>query len=98
METFSRTKPSDDMFSGDLNLKNWVEESLQSSTIQVIDANLLRPEDNYLPKKLECISHILELALSCCEERPGDRISMKDAVISLVKIKRQLLSVCSNQK
>ncbi|CDP05658.1 unnamed protein product [Coffea canephora] len=69
METFSRMKPSDQIFVGDLSLK----------------------------KKLESIYLILELALSCCNERPRDRTSMNDVVVSLEKIKYQLVSVCSDQ-
>ncbi|RVW98531.1 putative LRR receptor-like serine/threonine-protein kinase [Vitis vinifera] len=37
MEVFSRKKPMDEMFTGDLTLKTWVE-SLSNSVIQVVDA------------------------------------------------------------
>ncbi|CDP16387.1 unnamed protein product [Coffea canephora] len=63
METFSRMKPSDEIFKEDLILKNW---------------------------KLECVSMIFKLALSCCTECRQDRINMKEVVAALKKIKRQL--------
>ncbi|XP_027184002.1 receptor kinase-like protein Xa21 [Coffea eugenioides] len=97
METFSRMKPSDQIFVGDLSLKSWIENSLHTRTTQTIDASLLSPEDEYLPEKLESIYLILELALSCCNERPRDRTSMNDVVVSLEKIKYQLVSVCGDQ-
>nr|XP_027109472.1 probable LRR receptor-like serine/threonine-protein kinase At3g47570 [Coffea arabica] len=70
METFSRMKPSDEMFKDDLSLKSWIEESLPNATTQVIDANLLGWQDEHFNEKLECISVIFKLALSCCVECP----------------------------
>nr|XP_027111965.1 receptor kinase-like protein Xa21 isoform X1 [Coffea arabica] len=92
METFSRMKPSDEMFKDDLSLKSWIEESLPDATTQVIDANLLGRQDEHFNEKLECISVIFKLALSCCADCPRDRTNMKDVVAALQKIKRQLES------
>nr|XP_027108809.1 receptor kinase-like protein Xa21 [Coffea arabica] len=92
METFSRMKPSDEMFKDDVSLKSWIEESLPNATTQVIDANLLGRQDEHFNEKLECISVIFKLALSCCAECPRDRTNMKDVVAALQKIKRQLES------
>ncbi|XP_027108805.2 probable LRR receptor-like serine/threonine-protein kinase At3g47570 [Coffea arabica] len=92
METFSRMKPSDEMFKDDVSLKSWIEESLPNATTQVIDANLLGRQDEHFNEKLECISVICKLALSCCAECPRDRTNMKDVVAALQKIKRQLES------
>nr|XP_027088113.1 receptor kinase-like protein Xa21 [Coffea arabica] len=97
IETFSRMKPSDQIFVGDLSLKSWIEDSLHTRTTQTIDANLLSPEDEYLSEKLGSIYLTLELALSCCNERPRDRTSMNHVVVSLEKIKHQLVSVCGDQ-
>ncbi|KAL7103863.1 hypothetical protein ACP275_08G206300 [Erythranthe tilingii] len=89
METFTRKRPSDDMFGGDLTLKTWVERSLNSeSSTAVIDSNLLNTENEQgFEKNVQCVSSILELALKCCEESSGDRINMKEALIELQKIK-----------
>ncbi|XP_027156554.1 cysteine-rich receptor-like protein kinase 28 [Coffea eugenioides] len=90
METFSRMKPSDEMFSEDLSLKSWIEKSLPTATIHVTDANLLKQQDEHFNGKLECVSMIFNLALSCCTECPQDRMNMKDVLAALKKIKRQL--------
>ncbi|XP_027111968.2 uncharacterized protein [Coffea arabica] len=92
METFSRMKPIDEMFKDDLSLKSWIEESLPNATTQVIDANLLGRQDDHFNEKLECISVIFKLALSCCADCPRDRTNMKDVVAALQKIKHQLES------
>ncbi|CDO96825.1 unnamed protein product [Coffea canephora] len=90
METFSRMKPSDEMFKADLSLKSWIEKSLPNATTQVVDANLLGRQDEHFNEKLERISVIFKLALSCCAECPRDRTNMKDVVAALQKIKRQI--------
>ncbi|XP_071921894.1 probable LRR receptor-like serine/threonine-protein kinase At3g47570 [Coffea arabica] len=46
METFTRRgPPSDDIFSGDMALRHWIKSSFPSAIMQVVDSNLLKPED-----------------------------------------------------
>ena len=90
MEVFARKKPMDEMFIGDLTLKTWVE-SLSNSVIQVVDANLLRREDEDLATKLSCLSSIMALALACTTDSLEERIHMKDVVVELKNIRIKLL-------
>ncbi|XP_071904215.1 receptor kinase-like protein Xa21 [Coffea arabica] len=92
IETFSRMKPSDEMFSGDLSLRSWVEDCLPDA-LQVVDANLIRPEDEHFTHKLKCVLLIMNLALNCCRESLGERMNMKDVLANLKKIKQQLLLI-----
>ena len=92
MEVFARKKPMDEMFNGDLTLKSWVEYSLLAdSVIEVVDANLLRREDEDFATKLSCLSTIMVLALACTTASPKERMNMKDVVVELKKIKIKLL-------
>ncbi|XP_057799530.1 probable LRR receptor-like serine/threonine-protein kinase At3g47570 [Salvia miltiorrhiza] len=87
IETFTRKRPSDDMFCGDMSLKRWVEISLSD---EVIDANLvMNLEEEMIDKNMKCVSSILELALKCSADSPGDRINMKQAHAELQKIKHR---------
>nr|XP_027095892.1 probable LRR receptor-like serine/threonine-protein kinase At3g47570 [Coffea arabica] len=88
MEVFSRMRPSDEMFLGDLSLKSWIEDSLPDA-LQVVDANLIRPEDEHFTHKLKCVLLIMNLALNCCRESPRERMNMKDVLAELLKIKNQ---------
>ncbi|XP_016580252.2 probable LRR receptor-like serine/threonine-protein kinase At3g47570 [Capsicum annuum] len=88
METFTRRKPNDEMFEGDLSLKQWVSNSLPKSVMDVVDANLTTQNDSYL--KLDCVASIMEVALDCCVDSPTRRKNMKDVVEMLQKIKIQL--------
>ncbi|CAL9015678.1 unnamed protein product, partial [Prunus brigantina] len=96
METFTKRKPTDEMFAGEMNLKQWIANSLLSDAVidEVVDANLLRTEeddddddDNDFVSKRDCLSSIMRLALKCSAESPEERISMQDAVATLIKIK-----------
>lgn len=93
METFTRKRPSDDMFGGDLSLKSWVERSFVHSPTQIIDANLLiNTEEEDIGKNLmQCVLSVLDLALKCSAESPRDRINMKEALVELKKIKHRFL-------
>nr|XP_009598322.1 probable LRR receptor-like serine/threonine-protein kinase At3g47570 [Nicotiana tomentosiformis] len=92
METFTRRKPNDEMFEGNLSLKQWVSYSLTEAIVDVVDANLVTPQDNHLNKKLDCVASIMKVALDCCVESPARRINMKNVVGMLQKIKIQFLA------
>ncbi|XP_059627834.1 receptor kinase-like protein Xa21 [Cornus florida] len=94
METFTRRKPTDDLFAEDLNLKDWVNQSLPDAIIHVVDSNLLPPKEENYTAKVQCLSSIMELGLKCSAESPHERINMKDALIVLKKIKLQLIKNC----
>ncbi|XP_059637183.1 receptor kinase-like protein Xa21 [Cornus florida] len=94
METFTRKKPVDEIFTGGMSFKSWVNQSLPNAIIHVIDSNLLKPEEAHFPAKLQCLSSLMELAQNCSAESPQERINMKDALVALKKIKLQLLTNC----
>ncbi|KAM7515156.1 hypothetical protein LguiA_004739 [Lonicera macranthoides] len=91
METFTRKKPIDEMFSDNLTMRNWVYEASLSSIVHVVDANLIGQEDeDFLPKK-ECASSVLHLALDCSTSIPTQRISMEDVVAcAALKMKQSM--------
>ncbi|THG05219.1 hypothetical protein TEA_013664 [Camellia sinensis var. sinensis] len=87
VETFTRVKPIDEMFFEDMTMTRWIKESLPNAIYDVIDANLIKLEEEYLKAVvLQCVSSIMELALSCSAESPGDRINMKDVLVALKKL------------
>ncbi|KAG2684945.1 hypothetical protein I3760_10G100300 [Carya illinoinensis] len=90
IETFTRKKPTDDMFAGEMSLKHWVNEALPISTIDIVDANLLGNERYHVALE-ECISSIMGLTLDCCAELPEQRTNMKIVLAMLKKIKTKSL-------
>lgn len=90
METFTRKKPTDKMFSSDMSMRNWVNDALHGSLFQVVDTNLLTGEEEHLPAKKQCMSSIFALALDCSTDSHVERISMDEVVVRLQKIKIML--------
>ncbi|XVF78254.1 hypothetical protein PTKIN_Ptkin14bG0116100 [Pterospermum kingtungense] len=91
METFTRKKPTDEVFSGEMSIKYWVKQSLHSALTEVVDLNLLNNAERSYSATRDCASTILQLALECSEEIPEERIDMKQAVAKLKKIKIKFL-------
>ncbi|KAM1603482.1 hypothetical protein ACFX1Z_030076 [Malus domestica] len=97
METFTKRKPTDEMFVGEMNLKQWIVDSLFLDTAidEVVDANILgTEEDGDFVSRRDCLSFVMRLALACTAALPGERINMKDAAITLTKIKTKYLKDC----
>ncbi|KAF7121484.1 hypothetical protein RHSIM_Rhsim13G0188900 [Rhododendron simsii] len=90
LETFSRKKPTDEMFAGEMNLKQWVKESLPCAVTEVIDANLLMDDEHFTIKE-HCVKSIMELAVSCCAESPEERVDVKDVLTTLTKTRVEFL-------
>lgn len=74
-------------FSGEMSLKRWVNDSLPISVMNVVDPNLLSREDNHFVAKEQCVSLVLSLAVECTSESPKERISTKEILTRLIKIR-----------
>ena len=85
METFTRKKPTDNMFEGGMSLKCWVKEALPNSITEVADANLL--EEEHFTATKDCISSILELAVDCSADSPERRLDITNVLITLENIR-----------
>ncbi|XWS08124.1 hypothetical protein CRYUN_Cryun41cG0052700 [Craigia yunnanensis] len=92
METFTKKKPTDEIFSGGMSIKHWVKRSLSNEIIGVIDSNLVQKEDLYFVIKANCITSIMDLALDCSADLPEDRLDMKNVVSILKNIKTKFLN------
>ncbi|CAN6694886.1 unnamed protein product [Malus baccata var. baccata] len=94
METFTKRKPTDEMFVGEMDLKQWIADSLfpDAAIGEVVDADILEAEeDGDFVSRKDCLSSVMRLALACTAALPGERINMKDAAITLTKIKTKYL-------
>ena len=92
METFTRKKPTNDVFGGELSLRSWIDALLPDSVNQVVDSTLLREEDEHFTEKMWCVSSILALAMTCTVQSPKDRMNMKNVLAALEKIKLHITS------
>ncbi|KAK2982531.1 hypothetical protein RJ640_023747 [Escallonia rubra] len=56
METFTRKKPTDDLFVGELTMKKWVSKAFSKAVISIVDANLLTGEKEDFAGKESCLT------------------------------------------
>ena len=90
LEVITRKKPTDDMFVGELAMRQWILSVPYK--MEVVDDGLLRIEDGRDVTFLQTIlSSIFELGLRCSEELPDQRLDIKDVVAKVNKIKLALL-------
>ncbi|XP_055832671.1 putative leucine-rich repeat receptor-like serine/threonine-protein kinase At2g24130 [Solanum dulcamara] len=94
METFTRMRPSDEIFNGEMSIQRWVSDSFPSGIHKMVDSNLVTPGEEQIDSKMQCLLSIMELALRCTLVKPDARISMKDALSTLKKIRLQLVISC----
>ncbi|XP_049384474.1 receptor kinase-like protein Xa21 isoform X2 [Solanum stenotomum] len=92
METFTRIRPGDERFTGELSIRHWVSDSFPDEIHKVVDANLVQLEDERIDAKMQCLLSIIELALSCTLVTPDARISMEDSLSTLQKIRLQFVN------
>ncbi|XP_020242543.1 probable LRR receptor-like serine/threonine-protein kinase At3g47570 [Asparagus officinalis] len=98
LETFTRKKPTDPMFTGESSLRRWVDDANPTGLLDIVDCNLLKDENgnerpkSYLISTQACLSSIMELGIICSSDLPNERLAMKDVVPQLQKIKMKYMS------
>ncbi|KAK9931824.1 hypothetical protein M0R45_019084 [Rubus argutus] len=92
LEILTRKKPTDEMFSGELTLRQWINASIPERMMEVMDNGLLSIENGRDVNFLESIVlSIMQLGLECTLESPEERVDIKEVVNKLNKIKLALL-------
>ncbi|KAA8535557.1 hypothetical protein F0562_030557 [Nyssa sinensis] len=60
METFTKRKPTEEMFTENSSLRYWVKSSYPTAVMQIVDANLFNGEDEMGGAEQICISSVIE--------------------------------------
>ncbi|KAJ4844102.1 hypothetical protein Tsubulata_026761, partial [Turnera subulata] len=84
-------KPTDEMFDGGISLTSWVKASLPSSTMNIVDSNMLNGENRNAVNEEKCLVSVMELALQCTHELPEERLNMIEISARLRKIRTVFL-------
>ncbi|KAL7224643.1 hypothetical protein ACSBR1_026004 [Camellia fascicularis] len=82
LETFTKKKPTNQMFSAEINLRQWVSTSLPNKIMEIVDGGLLRMQNGSDMLGLECTGDI-----------PVERSDIKKVPGKLNKIRKQLLHI-----
>jgi LRR receptor-like serine/threonine-protein kinase FLS2 len=91
LEMITRKKPTDNMFVGELTMRQWINASLPDRMMEVVDDGLLKTENGRDVTIMQSVlSSIMELGLRCSEELPDERVDIKDVLAKLKKIQLTL--------
>ncbi|XP_008223907.2 PREDICTED: probable LRR receptor-like serine/threonine-protein kinase At3g47570 [Prunus mume] len=101
LEMFTGKRPTDDMFSGDLNLHNFVTMALPDRITEISDSSLFQGsiddktlnQLNAKSQKVEvCLNSIFRIGIACSTESPTDRLkNISNATSDLHSVRSILL-------
>lgn len=90
LEMFTGKRPTDNMFSGDLNLHNFVKMSFPDRVGEIAESSFFQGGTDETPdqyrvrvQKIEvCLSSIFRIGIECSAESPTDRLKNIGDVVS----------------
>lgn len=104
LELFTGKRPTDEIFSEGLNIRNFAMEALSGQLEEIIDPVILEVGQQMdqtsshhgarasTSNRVEgCLISILRVGLTCSSEQPKERMDIGDAVAELNLIKNKLL-------
>ncbi|KAJ4794831.1 Leucine-rich receptor-like protein kinase family protein [Rhynchospora pubera] len=90
LEMLTGKRPTDDMFNGGLNLRSYVNAAFPEKIGEILDTTISEEIEDLLMHK--CAISLFRIGLSCSEEAPKDRISMKDVATEISLLKERFLN------
>ena len=104
LETFTGKRPTNEMFTGNLTLHNFVKEALPERLAEIVDPVLLVEREEGETSKAnahkqwtrsfsvkECLVLVLGIGVTCSSELPRERMSMEEVAAQLLSFRNKLV-------
>ncbi|KAF3326914.1 putative LRR receptor-like serine/threonine-protein kinase [Carex littledalei] len=90
LEMLTGKRPTSDVFNGGLNLHSYVNAAFPEKIEEILDPTISEEIKDHLMHR--CVTSLLRIGLSCSNEAPKDRISMRDVATEISSIKEAVLA------
>ncbi|KAH9707064.1 putative LRR receptor-like serine/threonine-protein kinase [Citrus sinensis] len=104
LEMFTGKRPTNEMFTGNLTLHNFVKEALPERLAEIVDPVLLVEKEEGETSKAnahkqwtrsfsvkECLVSVLAIGVTCSSELPRERMSMEEVAAHLLSFRNKLV-------
>ncbi|ESR50783.1 hypothetical protein CICLE_v10030604mg [Citrus x clementina] len=104
LEMFTGKRPTNEMFTGNLTLHNFVKEALPERLAEIVDPVLLVEKEEGGTSKAnahrqwtrcfsvkECLVSVLAIGVTCSSELPRERMSMEEVAAQLLSFRNKLI-------
>ncbi|XP_028071275.1 probable LRR receptor-like serine/threonine-protein kinase At3g47570 [Camellia sinensis] len=104
LEIFTGKRPTNNMFMGNVNLHSYVQMCLPGKVMQIIDPQIILEMEEEPSRSMQrsttnisklevCLVPVFQIGVSCSAEMPSERMSVKDVLKELHKIRTVFLGV-----
>ncbi|XVE76408.1 hypothetical protein DITRI_Ditri12bG0170400 [Diplodiscus trichospermus] len=88
LEMFTRKRPTDNLFTGDMDMQKWVSMNLPGNFLDIVDHQLKQKQ--WLPAYDYSMATMLNIGVKCARKSPEERPTMREVSVMIKNVKASL--------